>query len=245
MPSLRQMAETRPVLFVVALALAQGVLALPFVVLFKALGLGIVPLRLIIPVAETALMLAVVSRLGWWRRSGLATAELRALPVLWFPAVLAFVPWLYAGSSAVPAGALAFYLAALVFTGLGEEIFARGLVLPALLAHGRWWALLGSAALFSAGHITNLFFEDFSALDWLDKFSATFAFAVLYGAVFLRTGNLWPLVFLHILHDFAYLTSGMAGPFARGAIPLPLGLALSAAATAYGLWSVRKADPKT
>lgn len=165
--------------------------------------------------------------------------------MLWFPAVLAFVPWVYAGSIAVPAGALAFYLAALVFTGLGEEIFARGLVLPALLAHGRWAALLGSAALFSAGRFTNLFFEDFSALEWLDKFSATFAFAVLYGAVFLRTGNLWPLVVLHVLHDFAYLTSGMAGPFARGAIPLPLGLALSAAATACGLWIARTADLRT
>jgi hypothetical protein len=125
---------------------------------------------------------------------------------------------------------------------MSEEGFARGIAIPALMRHGKWAAVIIAAAIFSAGHVTNAFFESFGPLEWADKFLATFGFAILYGAVFLRTGSLWPLVFLHALHDFSYLTSGTAGPFLVEAIDLRLHMLLSLMNVAYGIYILAAAD---
>ena len=60
--------------------------------------------------------------------------------------------------------------------------------------------------------------------------------------MFLRTGNLWPLVFLHALHDFSYLTSGTAGPFLLEAIDLRLHMLLSLMNVAYGTYILAGVD---
>lgn len=233
MSTFKTFAETRPILLVLALFVAQAVLPFFFVVPFKVLGLDILPLRLIIPVAESALMVGIILHLGWQSRSGLV-GPVRNVRFLIYPAALAFLPVVYYGSIEIAPGWVLFYLLALLFTGISEEAFARGLVLPALLSRGKWAAVLAAAALFSAGHITNIFFEEFGLLEWIDKFAGTFGFAVLYGAVFLRTGSLWPLVFLHMLHDYMYLTSGTAGPFVVTPFSVPLGLVLAALNVGYG-----------
>lgn len=116
------------------------------------------------------------------------------------------------------------------------EGFARGIAVPVLARYGKWGAVFIAAAIFSAGHLTNAFFEEFSAIEWLDKFGATFGFAVLYGALFLRTGNLLPLIFLHTLADYIYLTSGTAGPFVAESIDVRIHLAIAAANLLVGLY---------
>ena len=59
---------------------------------------------------------------------------------------------------------------------------------------------------------------------------------MLYGAVFLRTGNLWPLVVLHAIHDYSYLTSGTAGPFLVEALDIRIHLAISVLNVGVGLY---------
>jgi membrane protease YdiL (CAAX protease family) len=228
-----------PYLFCIALFVVQPLLAVPFVAVFRAGGLEITPLRLVIPVVQSAFAIWVVARLGWWRRAGLVPDAARGLALFALPLALVFLPWAVNGTIAIPAGPVAFYALALVFTGISEEVFARGLVLGALVPRGKWLALGIAAVLFSAGHLTNAFFESFDALEWLDKFSATFSFAILYGALFLRTGALWPLVVLHMLHDFALVTAGAAGPFTVAPLPLALNLSVYLAITLYGLWITR------
>lgn len=124
-------------------------------------------------------------------------------------------------------------------TGVSEEGFARGIAIPALMRYGKCAAVLSAAAIFSAGHLTNAAFEEFSTLEWIDKFGATFGFAVLYGALFLRTGSLLPLIFLHMLADYVYVTSGTAGPFVAEAFDIRLHLAIAALNTAVGLYLMR------
>jgi membrane protease YdiL (CAAX protease family) len=105
-----------------------------------------------------------------------------------------------------------------------------------LLRYGKWGAVVIAAVIFSAGHLTNAFFEEFSHIEWIDKFGNTFAFAVLYGALFLRTGSLLPLIFLHTILDYNYLTSGTAGPFIAEPLDVRLHLAIAGANLLVGLF---------
>lgn len=235
MSALRRLAEKRPLSFVIALALAQPLIALPFVIAFRLAGQDIVILRLLIPALQSLFILWVIWLLGWQKLSGLTTT-VRNVHLYLYPVIIAVLPVLLHGTIAISWGWIAFYGAALVFTGISEEGFARGIAIPALMRWGKWVAVLLAAAIFSAGHITNIFFEEFGLLEWVDKFSATFGFAVLYGALFLRTGNLWPLIALHTVHDYAYLTSGTAGPFLAEPIDLRLHLAVSMTNVAFGAY---------
>ncbi len=235
MELLRRFAKSRPLAFVIALAIAQPLSALPCVAIVRVLEVDLVPLRLIIPAMHSVAFLWLVVALGWRERSGL-TREVRCVHLLWYPALVAFAPVLAYGTIAMAPSWIAFYAASLLFTGISEEVFARGITLPVLARYGRWAAVLIAAVVFSAGHVTNAFFEDFGWIEWVDKLAATFGFAVLYGALFLRTGNLWPLIFLHAIHDFSYLTSGTAGPFTTEAMDLRIHMGLSALNAFYGLW---------
>lgn len=241
MSVIKNMVIARPYLFVVILFIVETLSAFPFVVVFKLLDLDIVPLRLIIPTAQSALMIWVIWHLGWFARAGF-TRTVRDLHVYWYPVLLAFVPVLLAGSIEISPGWIVFYSTALIFTGISEEAFARGIALPALLPRGKWVALFFAAGLFSVGHLTNLLFEDFGLLETSEKLLSTFGFAVLYGAVFIRTGNIWPLIFLHAIHDYMFLTSGTAGPFAVEALSIEISIGLALVNIAYGIFIVRKAQ---
>lgn len=241
MSALRNFAESRPLLFVVALAILQPIIAFPFVVIFKVAGLDIVALRLLIPAIQSVFILWLILYLGWRDRSGLG-GTVRNVHLLWYPALAAFVPVLFHGTIEIGWGWIVFYGAALIATGISEEGFARGIAIPALMRYGKWGAVLIAAAIFSAGHFTNAFFEEFELIDWIDKFAATFGFAVLYGAIFLRTGNLWPLIVLHAIHDFSYLTSGTAGPFLVEVLDMRVHFAFSLLNGAVGLYLLAGAD---
>ena len=235
MSPIREFAANRPLLFVIALAVLDAAIGLPLVAIFKLTGQDILPLRLIIPAVQSIFILWLIWYLGWTKSSGL-TGSVQYVQLLWLPTLAAFAPVFFYGTVEISWGWITFYAAALLFTGISEEGFARGVAIPALMRYGKWGALFISAAIFSAGHITNIFFEEFDLLGWVDKFSATFGFAVLYGAVFLRTGNLWPLILLHAVHDYSYLTSGTAGPFVVEAIDIRLHMALSVIYAAYGVY---------
>lgn len=235
MNAIRGFAERNPFWFVVALAVLQPIIAVPFVVASKFLGTEITPLRLIIPTAQSVFVLWLIWALGWWRISGLV-GPVRNTHLLIYPALIHFVPVLLYGSVEISAGWVVFYFLAVLATGVSEEGFARGIAVPALLKYGKWSAVLIAAAIFSAGHITNAAFESFSPLEWIDKFGNTFGFAVLYGALYLRTGSLLPLIFLHTLLDYIYVTSGTAGPFVAEPLDIRIHLGIAALNTAVGLY---------
>jgi membrane protease YdiL (CAAX protease family) len=220
---------------VLGLFLAETVLAFPLVVAFNLLNLDLELLRLLIPVAQSAFMIWVVWLLGWFERAGFVR-DVRNAHLYWYPVLLAIVPALKYGTIEVPPGPLAFYTAALLFTGISEETLARGVILPALLPRGKWTAVLSAAALFSIGHLTNLLFEDFGVLEMAEVLMATFGFAVLYAALFIRTANIWPLIVLHTLHDYFFVTSGTAGPFVVEPLGAALGISLAILNVAYGVF---------
>lgn len=241
MSAIKAIATDRPFIFVIGMFVVENLLALPIVVVFKVLELDMVALRLIIPIAQSALMIGVIWYLGWFVRAGF-TRSVRDIHVYWYPVLLAFVPAFFAGSIEVTPGWVLFYTAALLFTGISEEALARGIFLPALLSRGKWVTLFFAAGLFSIGHFTNLMFEDFGVIEMAEKLLTTFGFAILYGGVFLRTGNIWPLIVLHMIHDYMFLTTGTAGPFTIEPLTNEIRISLALINIAYGLYIARKVE---
>ncbi|PWJ20802.1 CPBP family intramembrane glutamic endopeptidase [Jannaschia seohaensis] len=235
MDTIRGFADRHPFWFVVALAILQPIIAVPFVAASKMLGTEITPLRLIIPTVQSVFLLWLIWALGWWRLSGLV-GPVRNTHLLVYPSLILFVPVLLYGTVEISAGWVLFYFLAVLATGVSEEGFARGIALPVLLKFGKWSAVLSAAAIFSAGHLTNAAFEEFTLLQWVDKFGNTFGFAVLYGALFLRTGSLLPLILLHTLLDYIYVTSGTAGPFVVEPLDIRIHLGIAVLNTAVGLY---------
>ena len=206
------LADTHPYTFVILLFIVENALAVPFVVLFRIMNTDLEPLRLLIPVVQSGFMIWVVWQLGWFNTSGFRR-DVKELHLYWYPVLLALIPVLLYDSINIPTGPLAFYTAALLFTAISEETLARGVIIPALLKKGTWTAILAAAGLFSISHLTNLVFSDPGFLKMMEVLLVTFGFAVLYGAIFIRTGNIFPLIVLHMLHDYFLVTSGTAGPF--------------------------------
>lgn len=239
--AMRGFAANRPYLFSLTIFILVSIMAVPFVIAFKVLDLELEPLRLIIPIVQSVFIIWVLYHLDWLRLAGFG-GRIKDIHVLWFPLVLAFVPVLMFGTIEIAPGSIMFYALALVFTGISEEGLSRGVILRAVLAKGPWTALLFMAVLFSAGHFSNLVFEDFSALEMAEKLLVTFSFALLYGALFLRTHNIWPLIVLHAVHDFSFVTSGTAGPFTVSPFPHTLHAGLAILSIIYAVFIMRKSD---
>lgn len=236
---MKNFANNRPYLFSFTIFILESVVALPFVVVFKILNFDLEPLRLIIPIVQSAFVIWVLYFLGWLKASGFG-AQIKNIHVLWFPLVLVFVPVLLFGTIEIAANVILFYTLALVFTGISEEGLNRGIILKAMLPKGPWVALLFMSLLFSAGHLSNLFFEDFSVFEMVEKLLFTFSFAILYGAVFLRVQNIWPLIVLHTIHDIFFLISGTAGPFTIKPFPSEIHLVLVICSILYAIFIMRK-----
>lgn len=236
--NVKELALGKPYLFAVGMFVLNFLVALPFVAASKIFGFGLEPLRVIIPAVQSVLMVGIIYYLGWMRVTGFG-GRIRNIHLLWFPVVLAFVPTLLYGTVAIPASATFFYMLAVLFTGISEEAEARGILLRTLLPKGIWVALLGTGLLFSVGHFSNLFFEDFGVAEMAEKLLVTFGFAILYGAVFMRTLNIWPLIILHTVHDFIFLISGTAGPFVATPLPYDISITLAIISALYGAYLVR------
>lgn len=238
MSRLSKLAEQSPYAFVIGVFVFQAAVAVPFVAAFKLLGLDIVPLRLIIPVAQSVLLVWLVGAMGWYPRAGF-TSTVRNVHLLWYPTVQAFIPVMVYGTVAVPVAGLLFYLGGVLATGISEETFARGLIVPALISRGKWLAVLVAGALFSVAHLSNLMFENFTVLKMAEVLLVTFSFAILYGALFLRTGNIFPLMVLHTIQDYSYVTSGAAGPYTAVPMAVSATVGMSLLNIAYGAYILR------
>lgn len=105
-------------------------------------------------------------------------------------------------------GMLVFYFVYALLVGLVEEALCRGVLLTGLCLafknrrYGYQEALAISSGIFSSWHLVNLLARP--SLIWATLAQIVFAFAagLYFGAVFLRTKNLWATAFLHAMFDF-------------------------------------------
>lgn len=238
MNDMKRAIAKHPYIFSIAVFVANALLAVPFVVAFKMLNFDIEPLRLVIPVAQSVFNIGILYYLGWLYSAGFGT-RIQNIQLLLFPLAIAFFPVVLFGTVKIDPANTLFYILALIFTGVSEESEARALILKAMLPKGIWVALLFMGLLFSIGHFSNLVFEDFSPFQMAEKLLVTFGFAILYGAIYLRTLNIWPLIILHFIHDFMFLISGTAGPYEVEPLPAEVHLFVGMLSILYGIYLVR------
>jgi membrane protease YdiL (CAAX protease family) len=185
-------------------------------VVFTGLAMGLLPESegqetMALTVARVVTTLAIVAllwRLGWLRAAGVARVGtwqvwLVTLGATAYEIVVAL--WAFFGSlrldGVASLDALAMPLAGLT-AGIVEEIVFRGAILYAFVRvwgnsrRGLFQSALLSAVLFGALHAVNAAFGKALPLALLQILNATLS-AVLYAALVLKGGSVWPIVFWH------------------------------------------------
>ncbi len=235
---MRNFITQRPVLFAIAFSLAELVVGLLGFVLGGLLGLpeqvGIIMATLF----ATALPLIFIWWLHWWEDAGFVTTT-QNVQVLWFPLVLMVLPIAVFGAVAFEVGDIRFYLLVLFFTGLSEEAMSRGLLLRALLPLGKWYAVLVPGVLFGLGHITQFLFLGMPLSDNLLQIADTIAFGIMFAALRLRIGSIWPLIVIHMFEDVFHVLSGSV-PGAVLEMPIELKIIVAVLEVAYAIYILRK-----
>ena len=147
-----------------------------------------------------------------------------------------------------PAGVLAWILFNTFLVGLSEELMFRGVLLQAFRRTVSIWPAVWLTTLaFGAIHILNVFMTGELRTALIQSAAAALS-GLLFIALRLRTGSLWPCIVVHGLWDFATFTiaaarSGEAqagsggGPMTLMTF-MPILLVLPNAL--YGLWLMRR-----
>ncbi|MCC8047376.1 MAG: CPBP family intramembrane metalloprotease [Clostridiales bacterium] len=108
-----------------------------------------------------------------------------------------------------PAFMILGFVVASFAVGLAEELLNRGLILNVLLnrygrdtAKGIWMSVAISGMIFGALHISNLFTDGRTVISVFVQILYAAAVGMYFGAVYMRCGNIWVLIFLHTMNDF-------------------------------------------
>jgi membrane protease YdiL (CAAX protease family) len=205
-------------------------------------------------VVAAGFILAVVLWQGWHdvalnRWADVKGWRLTWLPMIYITAALGFAAFM----GLPPATALLIILVNTLLVGFSEELMLRGAVLQGFRhATSIWSAVLLTSIAFGAMHSMNVFVTS-DLKGALVQSCAAFLSGLVFIALRLRTGSLWPPIIVHALWDFATFSLGAAGhQTAHGSLPaeavtpaaasgvsefLPILLVLPNAI--YGLWLMR------
>ena len=179
---------------VIAVYLAAGTVAyifkLPNLTLYGLANLGL-----------TIALAVLLTLMGWWKAIGFRSPEHRS-DLLYFlipliPMFINFIPGVEIKSAAYVAQVFAVTL----MVGFVEETIFRGLMINAIKPHGYWKAVIVSALLFGLTHAMNVMAGK-DVKDAVLQVLYTLAIGFAFGALFLKTKILWPLILVHFLIDF-------------------------------------------
>lgn len=150
--------------------------------------------------------LGATAALGWWRQTGLTDAW-RRRPLALLAAAPPALVWLVAAPLLVTGharwGLLPILLPLVALVGISEELSCRGLLLYGLRRLGPLGAGLGTAAIFGLLHFINLTARPLGPTSL--QVLAAFQVGLLFAALRLRMGTLWPVVCAHALFDLPLL----------------------------------------
>ncbi|MDP5348040.1 MAG: CPBP family intramembrane metalloprotease [Paracoccaceae bacterium] len=205
-------------------------------------------------VVAAGFILAVVLWQGWHDVALNRWADVRGWRLTWLPMIyivgaLGFATFM----GLPPVTALLIILVNTLLVGFSEELMLRGAVLQGFRhATSIWPAVLLTSVAFGAMHSLNVFVTgDLQAA--LVQSCAAFLSGLVFIALRLRTGSLWPPIIVHALWDFATFTLGAAGhqaahgnlpaeavtPAAASGLSLFLPILLVLPNAIYGLWLMR------
>lgn len=192
------------------------------------------------PDLGAALVNALCAAGAWWvlwrwgrlRASGVATL---GRPRRWW----SVAPMLLIACSYAVAGVdgsttvIVSSLVSLLWVGVNEEIYSRGLVQQTLSPLGPFRTALGVAVLFGAGHIQNYLFFGADFQDTLWQMLSATLFGFTCAALRHAVGSIWPMALVHGLDDFFQIRS-------PGSAPDWWQLCVLVFQALYGLWLLRR-----
>ena len=185
---------------------------------------------LILVLVGVALVAALLTLSGFWRRAGfVGPSQWRALHLFWLPVL--YLPFHFLGGiRPLPTDELLVLLVAYAATGFYEEGMYRGLILGILRPKGVWTSVIVSSVLFGLAHLTNILLRGNPGLIALQALGAA-TDGVGMAALRVRTRTIWPGIALHMLHDLFLQMS---------TLPIPLMDAIySILLLAYGIYLLR------
>ena len=199
-------------------------------------------------VGAAAFLLAVTAWQGWNDVGLNKLAHPGTLKLLWLPAF--FIVGLFGTGWVMglpPASAIVFTLINTFFVGLSEELMFRGILFQAFRTAMKIWpAIIVTTVAFGAIHVLNVFVTGNFIPSVAQALGAGMS-GLLFMALRLRTGSLWPVVITHGLWDFATFTASTAnGSTSSPSDPAPsvlltfvLPLLFTLPNALYGLWLLR------
>ena len=227
-----------PIWFVVLVSILS--LALGLVVsALEYLGVPRDGLMLVGVLKDIVLALGLIWWLGWWRGTGF-TATAYNVRDLWVPIVAMFVPIMVFGTIVNEPRIMIIILVLMFLTAVGEEALSRGLFVQALLPLGKWYAVLVPSVLFGLGHITQFLFLGMPFTTNLLQITYNIAYGMMYGALRLRVGSLWPLIMLHMMGNTLAVVAGIFGPNAIHEAPVGPLAVVGVVEIAYAIYLLRK-----
>ena len=153
----------------------------------------------------------VLWRWKWLRASGVATPGRGRRWWLGLPMLLVACSWAVArvdgGASVIVSS-----LVSLLWVGINEEAYSRGLVQQALGPLGAMRAAVAVGVLFGLGHIQNYLFFGASLDDTLWQMLSAGLFGFVCAGLRYAIGSVWPLVLVHAFDDFFQIRSPGSAP---------------------------------
>lgn len=190
-----------------------------------------------------------------WRDVGLnRLPAARDLVLTWLPMLYVVIGLVVAAIFGLPPVAvLAWIMINTLFVGFSEELMFRGAILQAFRhVTTIWRAVLLTSVAFGAVHSLNVFVTG-NLKNALIQSTAAFLSGLVFIALRLRTGSLWPSIITHGLWDFATFTLSLAvhdaavgaappEPAGQGMVALKdlIPIAVVAPNAIYGLWLMRR-----
>ena len=179
-------------------------------------------------VGAVALLLAAIAIFKW--RDLKFTAPHSLMKVMWFPVLVLLVLSTMMVITGLPTGTVIFWVAFNTFlVGFSEEVMFRGVMFRALLENMKVWpAIIVTTILFGAVHSLN----GFNTGDWSGALlqSVTAAMSgMIFIAIVIRTGSIWPAIIYHFLWDCALFLMGAASSEATESTAKAVDMDVSAA----------------
>ena len=117
-----------------------------------------------------------------------------------------------------PIGNIVIFIGCMLLVGIAEEVLFRGLITDCILAKygkdrkGVILAVAVSGLIFGSAHLINIFLVDTNPAGVFIQVFQAAALGMFFGAVYMRTHNIFAVIFLHAAMDFVSLSaSGLWG----------------------------------
>lgn len=179
-------------------------------------------------VAAPAFLIAVMAWLRWDGLGLAAPTPRRALLLLWLPLLYISLILASVALRGFPSAAtIAFVFVNTLLVGISEELMFRGILFRGALSRMTIWkAIWLSCILFGLIHALNVLITGDLRASLIQALAA-FMSGVMFMALRIRTGSLYPLIIVHALWDFS-LFVGLPASAATEAAPTLSPIAMAA-----------------